>query len=214
MITHTILISSGTGPIEARAFTAQLAARIVDRCRAEAIDIVGEVVHGPAHAPRSVALDVRGTLEPGLAGEWGTHVLIARSAQRSRRARKRWYAAVSVGRPRSDGAVASIDARDLVIQACRSGGPGGQHVNKASTAVRVLHRPSGIAVRVSAQRSQHSNRRVAVARIAAELASRQERAVADARARRRAQHHKLERGAPVRVYRLDQHQRLEEIHAI
>src|SRR6266705_2554479 len=54
---------------------------------------------------------------------------------------------------------------DLVETFARSGGPGGQNVNKVSTAVRLLHRPSGVSVTVQDSRSQAQNRRLARERL-------------------------------------------------
>jgi peptide chain release factor 1 len=54
-----------------------------------------------------------------------------------------------------------VDERDLKWKVCRSGGKGGQHVNKTSSAVQLTHGPSGIQVRVESSRSQHLNRQAA-----------------------------------------------------
>lgn len=59
--------------------------------------------------------------------------------------------------------------KDLVESFCRSGGPGGQNVNKVSTAVLLLHRPTGISVRVQDSRSQDQNRALARERLAERL---------------------------------------------
>lgn len=58
---------------------------------------------------------------------------------------------------------------DLRETFARSSGPGGQHVNKVSTAVTLVHVPSGVAVTVQDSRSQSMNRRLARERLLAEL---------------------------------------------
>ena len=59
--------------------------------------------------------------------------------------------------------------RDCDVEFTRAGGPGGQHRNKTETAVRLTHRPSGLAVLATERRSQSQNREVAYARLAAKL---------------------------------------------
>lgn len=60
-------------------------------------------------------------------------------------------------------------AREVLVETCRAGGPGGQHRNVTDSAVRLLHRPSGVQVTASESRSQHRNRAVAWERLIAKL---------------------------------------------
>ncbi len=68
--------------------------------------------------------------------------------------------------------------KDLVETFCRSGGPGGQNVNKVSTAVLLLHRPTGVSVRVQDSRSQDQNRALARERLAERLRNAEQERVA------------------------------------
>jgi peptide chain release factor len=76
-----------------------------------------------------------------------------------------------------------IDPADLEESFARSSGPGGQHVNKVSTAVTLRHRPSGAAVTVQESRSQARNRALALDRLLDALEERAERARQQERAR-------------------------------
>jgi len=156
--------------------------------------------------PSWITLRVRGEVLGALAGELGTHVLIQRSASRGRAARKRWFAAVSLHARSDDGAGADVTAiprDDLVITACRAGGPGGQHVNKVSSAVRIHHLPSGIAFAAPARvRSAPTSTR-RCAGWSSCSAKRAEAGRANDRSARRHAHYTVERGRAVRSYQLD-----------
>lgn len=202
---NDLLITSGVGPTEARQFVAQLAARLEQLAEQRGLAICEVVSSGEPGAPRSITLRLRGDVQGQLLDELGTHVLIQRSAARGRAARKRWFAAVSAHPVVEDAgaALGEIPRDDLVITACRAGGPGGQHVNKVSSAVRVQHLPSGIAIRSAAARSQRANLDQALRRLAQLLRARADAEHAQEHARRRNVHYQLERGRAVRTYQLD-----------
>src|SRR3954447_9892976 len=80
--------------------------------------------------------------------------------------------------------VAGIEERDLEEIFARSSGPGGQNVNKVSTAVTLRHRPSGTSVTVQDSRSQTMNRKLARERLVASIESAQRQARAAENARR------------------------------
>ena len=84
---------------------------------------------------------------------------------------------------------------------CRTGGPGGQHRNKASTAVRATHRPTGIVVVVDTERRFSDNRRLALERIRARLEQNDRVGEQAVRTRRRRVHDELVRGDPSRTER-------------
>ena len=112
---------------------------------------------------RNVLLEITGKGAYGrLKNEAGVHRLVRISPFNSNAKRQTSFALVEV-LPKLEGQQkVELRADDLDVQFAKSGGAGGQNVNKRETAVRITHVPSGVAVHVSSERSQQANHKRAV----------------------------------------------------
>lgn len=197
-----LTLHAGAGGTEAQDWVSMLYrmyTRYAERVGYKVIEM--DKLAGDEAGIKSVTFKVVGENAYGyLKSEKGVHRLVRISPFDSNARRHTSFASLEVMPEIENKDEIKINAEDLKIDTYRSGGAGGQHVNKTESAIRITHLPTGIVVQCQNERSQIQNREQAMGMLISKLIERQEREMQEKALELKGEIKKIEWGSQIRSY--------------
>jgi len=196
-----IQITAGRGPAECCWVVAQVLKILITEAKAKGIEyIILQREKGVENGTvQSVSIQLSGKDVSGFLSTWcGTVQWVGTSTFRKYHKRKNWFIGVYELEQLS---LSELNEKDISFQTMRSTGPGGQNVNKVNSAVRAIHTPTGVQVVAMDSRSQHQNKKLAIARLKEKVMDANRQQLKTMELNQWENHLSLERGNPIRVFK-------------
>lgn len=195
---HYIQITAGRGPVECARAVTLIAREIVKDI--QSLQLADCEPHNQvAGCYMSMTLVTDEPIPVTIIHEWQGSVLWRSTKNPYRPGHKRcnWFVGVNFF---DEVELPEICESDIVYETCRSGGKGGQNVNKVESAVRAVHKPTGLSVKCSDERSQPQNKIRARERLLLKLRLLNDNVITASKSAQWSNHDSLERGNPVKKF--------------
>lgn len=195
---HYIQITAGRGPVECARAVSLVARKLLSAM--PSLQLADYEPHNQEPGCYMSMTFVTDTpISPEIINEWQGSVLWRSTGNPYRPGHKRrnWFVGVNFFDQEE---LPEIDESEISYETCRSGGKGGQNVNKVETTVRAVHTRSGVSVKCSDERSQSQNKTRARERLLLKLHQLNCRHIAESQTRQWRNHDNLERGNPVKTF--------------